>query len=295
MVRIPFRFSCTRPESSEKPSWTRSDSARSRPESRQATAKMTGSGGSISSASAGRRVDHAGEADQARESEHQQRARPLRDQLAHQPDVVDGARHQVADAVAGEEGRALPLQVGVEPVAKVVGDGHPDPAHRAAADQDRGEAPRHAGGDPGADRETGRPPGGDPIDAGAEQLRDGGLEQPGDHQQRVAGGERQPVAPEVGQEAAQRMHRVGRENSKRRAAPRGERSSTGRVPERRRGVGGGEAQPAASRRPRPSTPRECLFCCAGRRGTASHSPQPTAAAVGLLGERRSRTARLSFL
>ena len=212
-MRIPPRFSCTRPESSEKPSWTSSDSARSRPESRQATARTSGQRRQDQQRERRRLVDHAGEPDQAGAAQHQQRARSLRDQLAHQPDVVDRARHQVAGAVAGEEGRSLAFEVGVEPIPEVVGDGDADPADRAAADQDRGETPGHAGGDPGADRQARGPPGRDPIDAGAEKHRDGGFEQPRPHQQRIARRERQPVAPVVGQEAPQRMHRVERESS----------------------------------------------------------------------------------
>jgi len=66
------------------------------------------------------------------------------DELPHQVDVVDGARHQIAGGVPREEAGTLMLQVGINPLTQIVCDGNADAPDHAAADDDAGELTEHA-------------------------------------------------------------------------------------------------------------------------------------------------------
>ena len=92
----------------------------------------------------GRQREHAAEPDHRRKNDDENRAQTHADELPHQVDVVDCARHQIAGRMTREEAGTLVLQVVVDSLAQVVRNRNADATDHPAADDDAGEFAEHA-------------------------------------------------------------------------------------------------------------------------------------------------------
>ena len=99
---------------------------------------MTGSGVSSSNVSVGASHNMQTSPTTAGKDEDENRAQTHADELPHEVDVVDRARHQIAGGMFGKKPGTLMLQMVVDALAQVVSDRNAYPANDAAADDDAG-------------------------------------------------------------------------------------------------------------------------------------------------------------